>query len=131
MIQPVTDLYVRLTVSRVPNYAAIGLKVGQPLVNQLRGIVIVGVKKAREHSRISAKPPGIVSNCPEKDETQTGFTAHIAHALAVRELRLDRTDTGHYATSASSRNCKMCSPVTHDLLDTWRSQVSKGIDSVI
>ncbi len=86
-----------LTVHLVADYAVFLDQFSQPSVNQLRCIVIVGEKKAREHSRGSAKPPRIIGDCPKLDEAESGIAGNSPHAFALRELRFDRSDAGHFS----------------------------------
>jgi hypothetical protein len=95
MIQPVTHLKVCITFSLITDNAVFALQFGEPAVNPLSGVLIVGVKKTREHSRGRASPPGIVADSPNKDETKPRFTAHPPHAFALGELGFDSSDSRH------------------------------------
>jgi hypothetical protein len=95
MIQPVANLKVCITFSLKTHNAVFALEFGEPAVNPLSGVLIIGVKKTREHSRGRASPPRIVADGPNKDETKPRFTAHPPHAFALRKLGFDGSDSRH------------------------------------
>jgi hypothetical protein len=73
MFQPVNTFDVGVACYFVTPDAVLALQFVEPCRNTLRSIVVVGVEKAREHSRISASPPLIVENGPEEDEAKPSF----------------------------------------------------------
>lgn len=109
MSQPVTDLNVTGAFNLIPHYAVLALEFAQPAVNELFRVVVVGEEKAREHSRIPAKPPGVVGNRPKLNECQPRIARDATHAFAVWELWLDTADARHLF-SAQSRDFPL-SPV--------------------
>ena len=66
--QPLRYVTVSSALDLVTPDTASLLKLAQPSVHQLRGVVIEGEKKAREGSRGCAKPPGIIAMGPHKNE---------------------------------------------------------------
>ena len=68
MFQPLNDFEVFRSINLITADAAILLKLIEPPVDKLSRIIIIGVKKAREHSRGRARPPFIIGNCPELDK---------------------------------------------------------------
>ncbi|OIQ80993.1 hypothetical protein GALL_372540 [mine drainage metagenome] len=81
--QPVRDLDVAVTVDLIAGDAILPLELVQPSANQARRIVVVGVKKAREHSRISAKPSFVVGQRPQQDEGEPRLATDAAHTLRL------------------------------------------------
>jgi hypothetical protein len=64
MFQPVSDFKIMRSFDFVSANAAPLFEFSQPPLDQARRVVIVWVKKAREHSRGRASPPLIVGYCP-------------------------------------------------------------------
>lgn len=101
MNQPVANLDVTLPVGQISHNTVFCLQFGQPFIDEIWGVVIVGKKKAREHSRISAKPPRIVGECPRLDKCEPGIARNAAHAFGLRKLRLDASNPGHQRNPSS------------------------------
>ena len=70
MFQPLNDRKVLRAVHFVPLYEVLGFKFLEPALHEGAGVVIVGVEKAREHSRGRASPASVVNYCPNLDEKQ-------------------------------------------------------------
>ncbi|WP_130582328.1 hypothetical protein [Bradyrhizobium sp. Leo170] len=54
------------------------LQFSQPVLNEISGIVVVWVEKAREHSRGRASPPRIVGDCLNLDVEQARVSGEPA-----------------------------------------------------
>src|SRR5262249_34391736 len=96
MIIPFQNLNVMRPVDDILGDALLAFQLGQPSANAFRGIVVVGEKKAREHSRISAKPPVIVGDSPHENESEASVPRYAPHAFGMGELGLDGPDSGHW-----------------------------------
>jgi hypothetical protein len=81
MCQPVTYLKISIAIAFVAPDAILALQFFHPPLDQPPSVLVVWVEKAREHSRISAKPPGIVSLGPELDEEESGVAANTTHTF--------------------------------------------------
>lgn len=68
MFQPVDDLDILRAIDLIASDAFLCFELGQPVDNEARRVVVVGVEKAREHSRGPASPPGVVCNRPKLHE---------------------------------------------------------------
>lgn len=111
MIQPVANLDVLRTVVLIAQKTPFGLQFNQPTLNiSPSGLgapffaVVIGVKKAREHSRIPAKPPDIIRKRPNLNEQEPTIATHAAHAFRLRELWFDGPDSRHYSTPRTIRH---------------------------
>jgi hypothetical protein len=95
MFQPVGYIEVGIAINHVSADTPVLFKLEQPAVNQLGRVVIVGVEKAREHSRGGASPSGIIRQRPNLDEQQPGISRQFADRLRLRKLGLDRSNSRH------------------------------------
>jgi hypothetical protein len=64
MIQPLNDFEVRRAVNFVSANLSVLLKFIEPPIDKPGNIIIIGVQKAREHSRGRATPPLVVGDRP-------------------------------------------------------------------
>jgi hypothetical protein len=73
MFQPVNDLKVTCFINNIPADTVFGFEFYQPSLNKARSVVVVGVQKAREHSRGRARPPGVVNYGPKLNKQEAGI----------------------------------------------------------
>ncbi len=76
MFLPVADLDVSVAMDGIANSALFPVKFGQPALDKPWSIVVIGVEKAREHSRGRASPPRIVAECEELEEKKPSVPTH-------------------------------------------------------
>jgi hypothetical protein len=92
VFQPVDYLKVFRAVRLISAYVVSVLKFLEPSVDKHGSVIIVWVKKAREHSRGRASPPLVVGNSPQHDEQEARIARKPADAFGLREFRLYGSD---------------------------------------
>jgi hypothetical protein len=92
MFQPIADFEMGVAINHVAPDAVGTLKLVKPYIDQLRGIVVIWIEKAREHSRSSAGPPSVVGDGPELDEQQPSVARELADRLGLRKFRFNRAN---------------------------------------
>ena len=95
MLSPMWNIEVNRTVHDIAADHPGFFQFGQPSLHEHSRVVVVGVQKAREHSRGRASPPVIVNDGPELNEKQTRITRQSANAFALRELWFYGSDARH------------------------------------
>lgn len=98
MCQPVTHLNVGSALNNIALDTVFALQLAKPALDKLLRVVVVREKKTREHSRISAKPPGVVCERPELNEGKAGISRNPPHAFAMRKFRLDGANARHLSS---------------------------------
>lgn len=93
--QPLRYVTVSSALDLVTPDTASLLKLAQPSVHQLRGVVIEGEQKAREHSRGRAKPSEVVGLGPEENEGQPRIARYLAEGFGKGGFWFDGSDAGH------------------------------------
>jgi hypothetical protein len=89
MFQPVSQFKITRSINIVANKTLLPLQFAEPLLDQLRSIIVVWIKKAREHSRGCASLSVIIDNRPELYEKQTSVSREIPDCFRLRKLRLN------------------------------------------
>jgi hypothetical protein len=106
MFQPVRYIEVGGAFDFISANTVFAFKFPKPSVDQLRSVVVVWIKKAREHSRGPASPPIIVENRPKLNEQQASIPREAADSFRLRKLRFDAADASHgYIVAVKSRTC--------------------------
>lgn len=72
VFQPVAYLKVSIVARYIAHNQAFVGKFGEPSVDADAGVFVVGVEKAREHSRICASASSVICNCEKLEEEQAG-----------------------------------------------------------
>lgn len=94
------NLDIGLALGLVAHNAGFALEFAEPPINQRRGVVVIGEKKAREHSRIPAKSPLVVGKGPTLNESEASVARDPPHTFGLRKFRLDGSDARHLLTLA-------------------------------
>jgi hypothetical protein len=116
MFQPIADFEIGVAFHYVAPDAVGTFKLVKPFIDQLRGIVVIWIEKAREHSRSSASPPSIVDDGPELDEQQPSVARELTDRLGLRKFRFDRANPTHYSAPKAVRASCMHSVVRLDAM---------------
>lgn len=103
VFQPINDFEVLRVFHRIAANTLVFLQIGEPRIHQRRGIVVIGVEKAREHSRGRASAPLVIDDGEKLEKQQPGFARKRACGFRKRKLRLYRSDTSHLMSLLTDR----------------------------
>ena len=76
MFKEIWDVDVVVPVDHIATDTALVLELIKPSVNEGRSVVVVGIKKAREHSRIGATAALVITLRKKQDESQASGSRH-------------------------------------------------------